>query len=205
VTPVRPRRERESHLDVVLRWGQLQCGHALCGSPACRGAWMRAATLSGAAGRVQSPGACSRAATVCENRRFAPSWPGCVLCGSLGSRAGRCPSDWSHAPALSRNVRQSAVATPRSARLPSGSRAQGGPWYPPCARSPRRPGNGGPGQPAQSPPGGVNAALSATVGRPCVLREAWWRRCAATAPSTPKTDRCPSRGTCPTSQSRCGR
>jgi len=95
-------------------------------------------------------------------------------------------------------------ATPRSARLPSGSRAQGGPWYPPCAQSPRRPGNGGPGQPAQSPSGGANAALSATVGRPCVLREAWWRRCAATAPSTPKTDRCPSRGTCPTSQSRCG-
>jgi len=140
-----------------------------------------------------------------ENRRFAPSWPGCVLRGSLGSRAGRCPSDWSHAPALPRTVRQSAVRNATKCQTSLGKPGPRWPWCPPCARSPRRPGNGGPGQPAQSPSGGVNAALSAAVGRPCVPREARWRRCAATATSTPKTDRCPSRGACPTSQSRCGR
>jgi len=94
---------------VVLRRRQLRCGHAMCGSRACRGAWMRAATLSGAAGRIHSPGACSRVATICENRRLAPPWPGSVLSGSLGSLTGRPPSAWSHAPALPRLVRQSAV------------------------------------------------------------------------------------------------
>lgn len=55
-----------------LCWRQLRYGHFVCGSHACRGAWMRAAVLSGTAGRIRSPGVYSRAATYCENQRFAP-------------------------------------------------------------------------------------------------------------------------------------
>jgi len=55
-----------------LCWRQLRYGHFVCGSHACRGAWMRAAVLSGTVGRIRSPGVYSRAATYCENQRFAP-------------------------------------------------------------------------------------------------------------------------------------
>jgi len=51
---------------------QLRYSHFVCESHACRGAWMRAAVLSGTAGRIRNSGACSRAVTYCENQRFAP-------------------------------------------------------------------------------------------------------------------------------------
>jgi hypothetical protein len=53
-------------------WRQLRYSHFVCESHACRGAWMRAAVLSGTAERIQNSGACSRAAAYCENQRFAP-------------------------------------------------------------------------------------------------------------------------------------
>lgn len=56
------------------------------GSHACRGAWMRAEALSGAAGRIRSPGACSRAATSCENQKICACRGLDAANGSLGNR-----------------------------------------------------------------------------------------------------------------------
>jgi len=127
-TPDRPRRARESHLlwcTTSLRafFGRRRAESLLLGatpvrprregSHACRGTWMRAVALSGAAGRTRSPGACSRAAT-CENQRFAPvvAW---MRPTAPSGTSGTAPGAWNHSPASPRPVRQSAV---RNANVP---------------------------------------------------------------------------------------
>jgi len=133
-TPDRPRRARESHLSWCTTssrafFGRRRAASLLLGatpvrplpggSHACRGAWMRAVALSGAAGRIQSPGACSRAATSCENQKICACRGQDASNGSFGNRR-TAPGDWNHPPAPPRPVRQSAVRNANVPPAPSG-------------------------------------------------------------------------------------
>jgi len=73
-----------------LRWGQLQCGHFVCGSHACRGAWMRAAALSGTAGRIRTRGACSRGCHVLRESKIC-ACRGLVACCVFFGRCRMAP------------------------------------------------------------------------------------------------------------------
>jgi len=159
------------------------------GSHACRGAWMRAVALSGAAGRIQSPGACSRAATSCENQKICACRGLVASNGSLGNRP-IAPGDWNHPPAPPRPVRQSAV---RNANVPPAASGRSGVLTPSSGdaiqalvgRSVRLPREVR--CEAQCAPcaslGRCAATQSAPASRPCLSWEAGWRHCAATATS----------------------
>jgi len=157
------------------------------GNHACRGTWMRAVASSGAAGRLRSPGACSRAAT-CENQRFAPvvAWmrptapsgtggqlqaPGIIL----QRRHAPCDNPPFATPTCHQPLRAAWCAHILFGGCdPSVGRALRSPPFGRCDVKPRAP------VPSL---GRCDVTPCAPASRPCLSWEAGWRRCAATAPS----------------------